>query len=379
MNRIKVAIATHFPSDPNAPRGGVEAVSVNLARWLASLEDLEVHVVTLDSNITRVEAFDWQNARIHRLPQGSGGQLRNALFDGRTQIQDFVNFLQPDVVHAHDIYGLMTKGLKITRVFTIHGFIYGDTLVSETSLPRLRSEIWRYFETSAWADQPRIISINPYVRERLRGISRGIIYDIDNPVGEGFFNIERSEGMGIVFSAASICPRKNTLNLVRAASKVLQSGVQIQLRLAGPITNHRYGEDVKTVIKECGLQDNVTLLNKIGTAQVMNELASSSVFALVSLEENSPMGIEEAMAAGVPILTSNRCGMPYMVSNGETGYLIDPNDVDNIASQLSALLTDSAKRKAMGERCRVVAMSRFHPKHVALRTRDVYLQAVGAT
>ena len=153
----------------------------------------------------------------------------------------------------------------------------------------------------------------------------------------------------------------------------------MQLRLAGPITNDRYGEDVKTVIKECGLQDNVILLNKIGTAQVMNELASSSVFALVSLEENSPMGIEEAMAAGVPILTSNRCGMPYMVSNGETGYLIDPNDVDNIASQLSALLTDSAKRKAMGERCRVVAMSRFHPKHVALRTRDVYLQAVGAT
>jgi glycosyltransferase involved in cell wall biosynthesis len=377
MNRIKVAIATHFPKDPNEPHGGVESVSVNLVRWLASLDDLEVHVVTLDSDTSQTETFDWQNARIHRLPRGPGGQLRNAIFRGRAQLHEFLRLLRPDVVHAHDIYGLMTKGLNIPRVFTIHGFIYGDILVSDTYLPRSRSAVWRYFETSGWADQPRIISISPYVRERLGGIYGGTIYDIDNPIGEGFFGINRSERTGIVFSAASICPRKNTLNLVRAASEVLKSGIEIQLRLAGPITNNRYGEQVHTAIHECGLENNVTLLNQIGTDQIMEELASASVFALVSLEENSPMGIEEAMAAGVPVLTSNRCGMPYMVSHGESGYLVDPNNIENIAARLAMLLSDPARRSEMGDKARAIAAARFHPRLVALKTRDVYLESIG--
>ena len=43
---LKIAIATSFPTDPESPEGGVEAVSVNLCRALTALDDLEIHVVT---------------------------------------------------------------------------------------------------------------------------------------------------------------------------------------------------------------------------------------------------------------------------------------------------------------------------------------------
>ena len=79
------------------------------------------------------------------------------------------------------------------RVFTIHGFIYGDTLVSNRKFARARSWLWKHYETRAWADQPHIISISPYVRERLAGIATGVIHDIDNPISEPFFAIERRE------------------------------------------------------------------------------------------------------------------------------------------------------------------------------------------
>ena len=111
-------------------------------------------------------------------------------------------------------------------------------------------------------------------------------------------------------------------------------------------------------------------------SRVREELAAASAFALVSLEENSPMGIEEAMGAGVPVVTSNRCGMPYMVSHGRTGYLVDPNDPDQIADRLGDLLADDALRVRMGETARTVALARFHPRVVAERTREVYATAL---
>ena len=73
------------------------------------------------------------------------------------------------------------------------------------------------------------------------------------------------------------------------------------------------------------------------------------------------MGIEEAMAANVPVVASNRCGMPYLVRNGETGYLVDPADADDIAARLGLLLHDDELRAAHGARARQIACERFHP------------------
>ena len=98
---------------------------------------------------------------------------------------------------------------------------------------------------------------------------------------------------------------------------------------------------------------------------------------LVSLEENSPMGIEEAMAAGVPVVTSNRCGMPYMVRHGESGFLVDPHSPKDSASHLEKLLGDVELRKRMGEAAKSRALEGFHPERVATRTMAVYKRAIG--
>jgi len=376
MSLTKIAVATHFPRDPGAPSGGVEAVSVNLARALASRSDLDMHVVTLDAEINRATRQPWGDVTVHRLPRPAGSELMNAVGAGRHAVSDYLADLAPDLVHAHDTYGLMVKGLNIPRVFTIHGFIYGDTLVSGTRWAWIRSKIWKAIETSGWADQPHIISISPYVRERLAGIARGVIHDIDNPISESFFDIPREDRGGIVFSAAVICPRKNTLRLVEAAAVLAQQGTHIQLRLAGAITEPDYGNLVKDAVRQYGLEDKVVFLGKLDTAQIKQELAAASVFALVSLEENSPMGIEEAMAARVPVVTSNRCGMPYMVRDSESGYLVDPDDARGIAARLAHILTNSALRQKMGETGRAIALDRFHPDRVAERTRTVYLDAI---
>jgi glycosyltransferase involved in cell wall biosynthesis len=373
---MKVAIITSFPTDPNAPHGGVEAVCVNLAQSLSAFKDLNLHVVTLDSKCSTKTSSRWNDVAIHRLPGLKGSVLLNAISPGRRVISKFLLDLAPDVVHAHDTYGLMVKGLPIPRVFTVHGFIYGDTLVSGARMAWLRSKIWRWVETSGWADQPHIISISPYVREQLTDIARGVIHDIDNPISERFFEISRNERKGVIFSAAVISPRKNTVTLIDAFAKIISEGIDVELRLAGSVVEPRYGRLVEERISAHRLQNRVVMLGRISTDQVMKELSAASIFALVSLEENSPMGIEEAMAARVPVVTSNRCGMPYMVRHGETGFLVDPKDSDDIARCLRQLLEDDTLRNKMGEKSHLIAQDRFHPKVVARRTREVYLEAV---
>jgi alpha-1,3-rhamnosyl/mannosyltransferase len=68
--------------------------------------------------------------------------------------------------------------------------------------------------------------------------------------------------------------------------------------------------------------------------------ARASIFAFPSLDEGFGMPMLDAMARGVPVLTSNISAMPEVV--GDAGLLVDPTDVDSIAAGLYRLTTDTA-------------------------------------
>jgi glycosyltransferase involved in cell wall biosynthesis len=68
--------------------------------------------------------------------------------------------------------------------------------------------------------------------------------------------------------------------------------------------------------------------------------------------------------------------MPYLVRDGESGFLVDPLDPTDIAARLCELLANDDLRVEMGARSREIARDRFHPERIALRTRAVYRRAV---
>jgi glycosyltransferase involved in cell wall biosynthesis len=374
---MKIAIVTRFPVKITQPDGGVESVSVNLVNALAKLPDCEIDVITQSSDKESEFVEEQEGYRVHRLPRDNQSELINAISTGRSQIEGYIKTLDVDVVHAHDTYGLMTKSLNIPKVFTIHGFIHGDTLVSGKKFPYLRSKIWKYFEINGWKSQPHIISISPYVRELVsRYVNNTVIHDIDNPISGEYFEHKNIQKRAIIFCAAAICPRKNQLALVKAVNHLFKQGVDVELRLAGPITNQRYGDELLSYIKEKNIGNNVALLGNLNSSDVIKELEQATIFSLLSLEENSPMGIEEAMAVGVPVVTSNRCGMPYMVKHGESGYLVDPNNTDDVAKRLRHILTDSTLWREMSNKGRDIALDRFHPDVIAQRTLQVYEECI---
>lgn len=373
---MKVAVLTSFPSNPLAPSGGVEAVSVNLVGALSRRPGLDVHVLTADRRCEAPSEQAWDGATIHRLPMGSGKLLNYVIGAGRVQMAGCLKRLAPDVIHTHDFYGMMVPGIATPRVFTVHGFIHEDTRYSGGALAWLRARVWRHYELAGWRGQPHIISISPYVRERLRPLVSGSLHDIENPIAPEAFEIRPDERAGTIFSAAAISPRKNTLGLVRAFARVRQECPGAMLRLAGPEPDGRYAEEVRRVSRELGLEAAVQWLGSLAAAGVREELAHASIFVLPSFEEGAPMGVAEALAAGVPVVTSNRCGMPFMVEQGRSGFLIEPEDEEEIAGRSLELLADHGLRQRMGMVGRQFALERFHPDRVAERTEEVYRLAM---
>ena len=372
---VRVAIVTSFPRDPEDPCGGIESVSVHLARALSQLGGLQLDIVTDDKDCSVLEKSQWGDIHIYRLPHPGRSKLGNAIGPGRRQMMRYLTQLSPDVIHAHGVYGMMVKGLSIPRVFTVHGLISREVRLFGDRMVALRSWLWKRMEQGGWADQPHVISINPYVREQIAGIVTGVIHDIDNPIGESCFNIDRREEPTRIFCAGAICSRKNTLGLLRGFAKLLGAGVRAELRISGG-GDDDYLSQVRHFIRENGLTEHVNLLGRVNYDAIREEMSRAAVFTLVSLEESSPMAIEEAMAAGVPVVTSNRCGMPHMVQDGASGYLVDPSDPDDIALRLGQLLEDNELRRSMGQKSREIAKERFHPEAVARRTVEVYRRAI---
>ena len=88
---------------------------MQLVRALARLDDLAIDVVTTDRECQAPTRCEWEGATIHRLPWEGRQVLRHALGPGRRRVRAYIKGLKPDVIHAHDFYGLMVKGMPVPR------------------------------------------------------------------------------------------------------------------------------------------------------------------------------------------------------------------------------------------------------------------------
>lgn len=375
---MKVALFSRYPNDPDHPKGGVESVTVVLARALARFDDLEVHLVTLERTQDRVVVSQDGRITIHRLPGSRWPQMVDILVGpGRRRLLDCLADLKPDVVHIHETYGLGLGDLTIPCVFTVHGFDHANLTADSAKFGWIRSSLWKQVERRGFAAHQHIISITPYVRKMIEPLTKARIYDIDNPVDDRFFQIERQAEPGRILCVGWINERKNTLGSVEAFARIAPRYPKAKLVIAGQAKEEEYLQQVQQSIDRHALADRIEMLGHINHARLLQELARAGVFLLPSRQENAPMAIAEAMAAGVPVIAANRCGMPYMVEEGRTGFLIDPESTEQIADRLGQLVSAPELCRQMGQAGRQVAQERFHSLAVAEKTAAVYRQICG--
>ncbi|WP_204112508.1 glycosyltransferase family 4 protein [Shimia biformata] len=107
-----------------------------------------------------------------------------------------------------------------------------------------------------------------------------------------------------------------------------------------------------------GLQDRVRFLGYRSQDEVADALTRADLFVLPSFAEGVPVVLMEAMAAGVPVVTTRIAGIPELVEDGISGRLVPPGDVDALTTAIRGMFDEPAQARKMGQAGRaVVAVS----------------------
>ncbi|MBJ7392614.1 MAG: glycosyltransferase family 4 protein, partial [Chthoniobacterales bacterium] len=119
-----------------------------------------------------------------------------------------------------------------------------------------------------------------------------------------------------------------------------------------------------------------TYLGALEREELQQELASTSIAVLPSLEDNCPMVILEASAAGVAFAASRIGGIPDLIQHNKNGVLFDPRDAHDMRDKVRSLLVDSGLAGKLGKTAQQDALERFFPNVVARRHLCIYREVV---
>jgi len=151
-------------------------------------------------------------------------------------------------------------------------------------------------------------------------------------------------------------PSKGFDVLLRAVAALRERGHEVQLRVAG---EGPAGDELRRLAAALGLTDHVHWMGSLAEDDVRAQLSFADVFCLASHAE--PLGVVymEAMALGLPTVGTAAGGVAEIITDGVDGVLVPPGDVDALADALAELLSDSERRRRLGERARRTIVERF--------------------
>lgn len=154
-----------------------------------------------------------------------------------------------------------------------------------------------------------------------------------------------------------------------AAGRRVDSEIALYLVGDGPLKTK-----LRRIVREYGLQELVTFVESVPHEEIHHYFASCDIFCLPSYSEGFPTVNLEAASCGKPVVSTTLESIEEQVDDGETGYLVDPGDVDALAAKLRMLANDPEKRAKFGRKARAKAKAFSRETQVAKMVK--FLEAV---
>lgn len=273
------------------------------------------------------------------------------------QIMKTENF---DSVHCHSPMGgvlarLAAKSSGISPIiYTAHGFHFykGASLINWLLYYPVEKYLARYTDVLITINQEDYIRAQKFKAKRTVYVP-GIGVDTKKFSG---FSVDRdkkrkelciSNETVVLLTVGEMIKRKNHETAIRALSKLKSSGraKNVIYLICGRGELEGY---LKDQAKRLGVDEMVIFL---GFRNDISEICTASdIFVFPSYQEGLPVSVMEAMSAGLPIICSRIRGNNDLISDGDGGYLLAPEDVDGFAESISKVIDDAELRLSMGKR-----------------------------
>jgi glycosyltransferase involved in cell wall biosynthesis len=167
---------------------------------------------------------------------------------------------------------------------------------------------------------------------------------------------------------------KGIYDLLEAVAAVRTGMPDLRLVCAGE--GDRIG--VARYAERLGIAEAVKFTGWVGPSGKRALLEHAAVFALPSYKEALPASLIEAMAAGVPVVASPVGGIPEVVTDGASGFLVGAGDTKSLQRALTRVLSDRGLAQRMGEAARGTALARFSAERALAPLEDLY-EALGVS
>jgi glycosyltransferase involved in cell wall biosynthesis len=268
-------------------------------------------------------------------------------------------------LHAHFAHGTTTVTWLTSTItglpfsFTGHAKdIYTDEL-NPRGLLRRKLDAASFVATCTDANRQHLTSLGSPTPVHV--VYHGLNADFERLVAAG---VQRETPSHVRLLAVGRLVRKKGLDTFVDACAILRArGVEFGAVIAGESGDHE--ADVRARVEAGGLADRVTFLGALTQDELYDEYRRATVFALPCrvLEDGDRDGIPnvlmEAMACGVPVVTTGVSGITELVRDGESGLLVEPDRPGDLADALHRLVKDPSLAQQLSERGRRTVSAKF--------------------
>ena len=342
-----------------------------LLQGFATIPEAEAHVVTCTQRpMTSPEKLA-DNIWFHSLLVPKIGWLRTGYQGCIRATRRFLRQLQPDIVHGQGTEresAISAVFSKFPNVITIHGNM---RMIAKVNNAKMFSYLW----LNAWLERftiPRsdgVVCITHYTQTAVRHLARKT-WVVPNAVDQSFFDVQRtSQPQPIILCVGHVTWRKNQNAFIRALDSLVERVSFKLIFLGNAMPDDAYCSEFLDLIKSRSWTEHVGFVDRDALKE---RLATAQLLAMPSLEENCPMVVLEAMAAGVPIVAAKVGGVSDLIQENFNGIFCDPNSAESVRTAVARALENPERGLAMAETAKRQALERFHPRAIAQRHMEIY-------
>jgi glycosyltransferase involved in cell wall biosynthesis len=258
-------------------------------------------------------------------------------------------------------------GIKFRKMVTTFHDLF--VLTGDYSSAEFRRRFTEQARRAA-AESDAIIAVSEFTAhqvEQLLGVERARLRVVHHGTNRAGFHGQASqlvERDNVILNVGALQRRKNIIRLVEAFERTPHGWTLV---LAG---SPGYGAaDIEARIERSTRRADIQVLGYVAAEELARWYRRARVFAFPSLDEGFGMPVLEAMAAGIPVLAGNRAALPEVC--GDAALLIDPENIEELATALARLMSDEGLRAQLIERG-LGRTEKFSWEKAAKQTWEVY-------
>lgn len=341
--------------------GGAERVVANLANYLAqkghdvtilnTFENQPVYSIREDVRLQYLITKAYKKNIIHKgllfLSQDNVAKRKMREYIKQNETDCYVTLLEHPT-----IYLLSNKK-----------YIPSPVIISERNYPGVYPQRMKktLFRLSKFADG-YVFQTSQARQWYGTQIENAYVAIIPNAINEEFLQYEppRVAKRNVIVSVGRLAPQKNQKLLIRAFSQIVKEFPEYTLEIYGQGPEK---ENLVVLAKELGIEDRVRF--KGFSKDIKSQICDARLFVLTSDFEGLPNSLIEAMALGLPCVTTDFAGggAQELITDGEDGIIVKAGDEKAVISAIRQVLSDETLAHSLGEKAQLVK-TRLDPERI---------------